>query len=62
MEAYIINTSMGFVNENKDEFIEIGEIKGNEENKKMDYSFIRKIKNLLKITSITNKIGIEDMV
>ena len=62
MEAYIINTSMGFVNENKDEFIEIGEIKRNEENKKMDYSFIRKIKNLLKFTPITNKIGIEDMV
>jgi len=62
MEAYIINTSMGFVNENKDEFIEIGEIKRNEENKKMDYSFIRKIRNLLKFTPITNKIGIEDMV
>ena len=62
MEAYIINTSMGFVNENKDEFIEIGEIKRNEENKKMDYSFIRKIRNFLKFTSITNKIGIEDMV
>jgi hypothetical protein len=62
MEAYIINTSIGFVNDNRDEFIEIAELNEIEEIKKLDNSFMRKIRNFLKIKSNSNKIDIENMV
>jgi len=62
MEAYIINTSIGFVNNNKgDAFIEIGDIERNEEIKDKDNFFMTKIRNLLSFRK-SNKIEIEDFV
>ena len=62
MEAYIINTSIGFVNHKKgDVFIEIGDIERNEEINDKDNFFMRKIRNLLSFRK-TNKIDAEDLV
>jgi hypothetical protein len=62
MESYIINTSIGFVNDNKgDTFIEIGDIERNEEINNNDNFFMRKIRNLFKIRK-SNKIDIEEFV
>jgi len=62
MEAYIINTSIGFVNNNKgDAFIEIGDIERNEEINEKSNFFITKIRNLLSFRK-SNKIDIEDFV
>jgi len=61
MEAYIINTSIGFVNDkNGDAFIEIGDIERNEEINN-DNFFMRKIRNLLSFRK-SNKIDAEDLV
>jgi hypothetical protein len=59
MEAYILNTSIGFVNENGDTFIEINDIERNEEIKNNDNFFIKRIRNLFKKS---NKIDAEDLV
>jgi hypothetical protein len=62
MEAYIINTSIGFVNNNKgDAFIEIGDIERNEEINEKSNFFMTKIRNLLSFRK-SNKIDIEDFV
>jgi hypothetical protein len=62
MESYIINTSIGFVNDNKgDTFIEIGDIERNEEINNNDNFFMRKIRNMFKIRK-SNKIDIEEFV
>ena len=62
MEAYIINTSIGFVNnKNGDAFIEIGDIERNEEIKDKNNFFMTKIRNLLSFRK-SNKIDIEDFV
>jgi hypothetical protein len=62
MEAYIINTSIGFVNhKNGDAFIEIGDIERNEEIKNKNNFFMTKIRNLLSFRK-SNKIDIEDFV
>ena len=62
MESYIINTSIGFVNDkNGDAFIEIGDIERNEEINSKDNFFMRKIRNLLSIRK-SNKIDAEDLV
>jgi hypothetical protein len=62
METYIINTSIGFVNDKKgDTFIEINDIEKNEENKKIDNFFMRKIKNLLTFKKL-NKIDPDELV
>ena len=62
MESCIINTSIGFVNDNKgDTFIEIGDIERNEEINNNDNFFMRKIRNLFKIRK-SNKIDIEEFV
>lgn len=61
MESYILNTSIGFVNDKKgDTFIEINDIERNEEINN-DNFFIKKIKNLFKIRK-SNKIDAEDFV
>lgn len=61
MEAYIINTSIGFVNDKKgDTFIEIKDIERNEEINN-EYFFMRKIRNLLSFRK-SNKIDVEDFV
>ena len=47
MEAYIINTSIGFVNDKKgDAFIEISDIERNEEINDNSNFFMKKIRNL----------------
>lgn len=65
MESYIINTSIGFVSDNKgDTFIEIGgDIERNEEiNDNGNGNFLmRKIRNLFKIRK-SNKIDAEEFV
>lgn len=62
MEAYIINTSIGFVNDKKgDAFIEIKDIERNEEINDNGNFFMRKIKNLLSFRK-TNKIDAEEFV
>jgi hypothetical protein len=62
MESYIINTSIGFVNDNKgDTFIDLGDIERNEEINNNDNFFMRKIRNLFKIRK-SNKIDIEVFV
>jgi hypothetical protein len=60
MEAYIINTSIGFVNQ-KESFIEIGDIERNEEINEKGNFFMTKIRNLLSFRK-SNKIDIEDFV
>jgi hypothetical protein len=60
MEAYIINTSIGFVNQ-KESFIEIGDIERNEEINEKGNFFMTKIRNLLSFRK-SNKIEIEDFV
>jgi hypothetical protein len=62
MEAYIINTSIGFVNnKNGDAFIEIGDIERYEEINEKGNFFMTKIRNLLSFRK-SNKIDIEDFV
>jgi hypothetical protein len=62
MEAYIINTSIGFVDDKKgDLFIEIKDIEKNEEIKNNDNFFIKKIRNFLSIRK-SNKIDALDLV
>jgi hypothetical protein len=62
MESYIINTSIGFVSDNKgDTFIEIGDIERNEEINDNGNFFMRKIRNLFKIRK-SNKIDAEEFV
>lgn len=61
MEAYIINTSMGFVNDNNgDTFIEINDTERNEEINN-NYFLFKKIKDIFKIKK-SNKIDAEDLV
>ena len=62
MEAYIINTSIGFVNDKKgDAFIEIGDIERNEEINDNSNFFMRKIRNYLSFKK-SNKIDAEEFV
>lgn len=62
MESYIINTSIGFVSDNKgDTFIEIGDIERNEEINDNGNFLMRKIRNLFKIRK-SNKIDAEEFV
>lgn len=62
MESYIINTSIGFVSDNKgDTFIEIGDIEKNEEINDNGNFLMRKIRNLFKIRK-SNKIDAEEFV
>jgi len=62
MEAYIINTSIGFVNDKKgDAFIEIGDIERNEEINDNSNFFMRKIRNYLNFKK-SNKIDAEEFV
>lgn len=62
METYIINTSIGFINDkNDDSFIEINDIERNEEIKKTDNFFMRKIINYLTLKK-SNKIDPDELV
>lgn len=61
MESYILNTSIGFVNDKKgDTFIEIKDIERNEEINN-DNFFMKKIRNLLSFRK-SNKIDAEELV